>query len=87
MPVLRTNSAKAGRSSGTCFAETATSESGPSVWTGRALQAESDDLEVIGLALLYPALERNVFVFLAIMDNPRALDLIRVSAPKARCAT
>jgi hypothetical protein len=33
---------------------------GPSVWTGRALQAESDDLEVIGLALLYPALERNI---------------------------
>ena len=40
---------------------------GPSVWTGRALQAESDDLEVIGLALLYPALERT-FRFLAIMD-------------------
>jgi hypothetical protein len=33
---------------------------GHSVWTGRALQAESDDLEVMGLALLYPALERNV---------------------------
>jgi hypothetical protein len=29
---------------------------------GRALQAESDDLEVIGLALLYPALEWNVCV-------------------------
>jgi hypothetical protein len=28
---------------------------GPSVWTGRALQAESDDLEKVGLALLYPA--------------------------------
>jgi hypothetical protein len=26
------------------------------------LQAEIDDLEVIGLALLYPALERNVCV-------------------------
>jgi hypothetical protein len=38
------------------------SEIGPSVWTGRALQAESDDLEVVGLALLYPALERNVCV-------------------------
>jgi hypothetical protein len=25
---------------------------GTSVWTGRALQAESDDLEIIGLALL-----------------------------------
>jgi hypothetical protein len=31
------------------------------------LQAESDDLEVIGLALLYPALD-GTFVFLAIMD-------------------
>ena len=40
---------------------------GPSVWTGRALQAESDDLEVVGLALLYPALN-GTFVFLAIMD-------------------
>ena len=28
--------------------------------TGRALQAECDDLEMIGLALLYPALERSV---------------------------
>jgi len=27
----------------------------PSVWTGRALQAENDDLEKVGLALLYPA--------------------------------
>jgi hypothetical protein len=27
---------------------------GPSVWTGRALQAENDDLEKVGLALLYP---------------------------------
>ena len=35
---------------------------GPSVWTGRALQAESDDLEVIGFALPYPVLERNVSV-------------------------
>ena len=39
----------------------------PSVRTGRASHAESDDLEVIGLALLYPALERNV-ALLAIMD-------------------
>ena len=45
----------------------AMSPPGPSVWTGRALQAESDDLEVIGLALLYPALD-GTFVFLAIMD-------------------
>jgi hypothetical protein len=28
---------------------------GPYVWTGRALQAENDDLEKVGLALLYPA--------------------------------
>jgi hypothetical protein len=28
---------------------------GPSVWTGRALQAENDNLENVGLALLYPA--------------------------------
>jgi hypothetical protein len=27
----------------------------PSVWTGRALQAENDDLGKVGLALLYPA--------------------------------
>jgi hypothetical protein len=30
------------------------------VWTGRALQAGSEDLEIIGLALLYPALEWSV---------------------------
>ena len=59
---------------------------GPSVWTGRALQAESDDLEVTGLALLYPALERNVGVP-GHHGYPRALDLIHVSAPKAICAT
>jgi len=41
--------------------------SGPSVWTGRALQAENDDVELMGLALLYPALD-GTFVFLAIMD-------------------
>ena len=56
--------------------------SGPSVWTGRALQAESYDLEVMGLALLYPALEWNVCVP-GHHGYPRALDLIRVSAPKA----
>ena len=33
---------------------------GPSVWTGRALQVESDDLEIIGLAHLYPALAWSV---------------------------
>jgi hypothetical protein len=36
-------------------AEIGMTASGPSVWTGRALQAENDDLEMIGLALLYPA--------------------------------
>jgi len=44
-----------------------TSGIGPSVWTGRALQAKNDDVELIGLALLYPALD-GTFVFLAIMD-------------------
>jgi hypothetical protein len=39
------------------------------------LQAESDDLEVIGLALLYPALERNVCVP-GHHGYPRASDLI-----------
>jgi hypothetical protein len=31
---------------------------GTTVWTGRALQARFDDLEVIGLALLYPTSSR-----------------------------
>jgi len=60
--------------------------SGPSVWTGRALQAKNDDPEMIGLALLYPARERNCCVP-GHHGYPRALDLIRVSAPKARRAT
>jgi hypothetical protein len=60
--------------------------SGPSVWTGRALQAENDDMEVLGLALLYPALERNDCVP-GHHGYPRASDLIRVSAPKAIWAT
>jgi hypothetical protein len=62
------------------------SPSGPSVWTGRALQAENDDPEMIGLALLYPTLEWNVCVP-GHHGYPRALDLIRDSAPKARRAT
>ena len=37
------------------FAAPRESGSGPSVWTGRALQVENDDLEKVGLALLYPA--------------------------------
>jgi hypothetical protein len=39
------------------------------------LQAKSDDLELIGLALLYPALERNVWVP-GHHGYPRASDLI-----------
>jgi hypothetical protein len=58
---------------------------GPSVWTGRALQVGSDDLEMIGLALLYPALEWSVEL-LAIMDIG-AFDRIRDSAPKTGWAT
>jgi hypothetical protein len=50
------------------------------VWTGRALQAESDDLEVVGLALLYPALD-GTFEFLAIMDI-RARSISFASRPR-----
>jgi hypothetical protein len=56
---------------------------GTSVWTGRALQAESDDLEVIRLALLYPALERNVCVP-GHHGYPRASDLILGKAHRGR---
>jgi hypothetical protein len=56
------------------------STDGSSVWTGRALQAESDDLEVMGLALLYPALN-GTFVFLAIMDI-RARSISFASRPR-----
>jgi hypothetical protein len=54
-------------------------ESGPgtSVWTGRALQAGSNDLEIIGLALLYPALEWSVRAP-GHHGYPRASVLIRV---------
>jgi hypothetical protein len=58
----------------------------PSVWTGRALQAENDDLEkcwscasVSGLLMERSAPGHHGY--------PRALDLIRVSAPKAIWAT
>jgi hypothetical protein len=60
---------------------------GPSVWTGRALQAENDDPEMIGLALLYPALGWNNDCVPGHHGYPRASDLIRVSAPKAIWAT
>jgi hypothetical protein len=42
----------------------------------RALQAECDDLELIGLALLYPALERSVCA-LGHHGYPRTPDLIQ----------
>ena len=64
----------------------AMSANDPSVWTGRALQAENDDLEVIGLAHLYPARDWNVCVP-GHHGYPRASDLIHVSAPKARWVT
>ena len=63
-----------------CFAALHESVHGPSVWTGRALQAESDDLKMIGLALLYPALD-GTFVFLAIMDI-RARSISFASRPR-----
>src|SRR5262249_60681622 len=53
------------------------SASSTSVWTGRALQAGSDDLEIIGLALLYPALEWSVRAP-GHHGYPRASVLIRV---------
>jgi hypothetical protein len=62
------------------FAAVHESGNGPSVWTGRALQAESDDLKMIGLALLYPALD-GTFVFLAIMDI-RARSISFASRPR-----
>ena len=56
---------------------------GPTVWTGRALQAKSDDLEKVGLALLYPALERNMFVP-GHHGYPHASDLILGQALKGQ---
>ena len=56
---------------------------GPTVWTGRALQAKNDDLEKVGLALLYPALERNIFVP-GRHGYPYAPDLILGQAPKGQ---
>jgi hypothetical protein len=50
---------------------------GTSVSTGRALQAGSDDLKIIGLALLYPALEWSVRAP-GHHGYPRASVLIRV---------
>jgi hypothetical protein len=62
------------------------SQAGPSVWTGRALQAENDDWRRLVLRFCIRPID-GAFELLAIMDYPRAFDLIRVSAPKARRAT
>jgi hypothetical protein len=59
------------------------SASGTFVWTGRALQAEYEDLEMIGLALLYPALERSVCAP-GHHGYPRTSDLILRKALKGR---
>ena len=56
---------------------------GTFVWTGRALQAECEDLEMIGLALLYPALERSVCAP-GHHGYPRTSDLILRKALKGR---
>ena len=47
---------------------------------GRIQKRESDDLEVMGLALLYPALD-GTFEFLAIMDI-RARSISFASRPR-----
>ena len=59
------------------FAALHESACGTSVWTGRALQAGSDELKIIGLALLYPALEWSVRAP-GHHGYPRASVLIRV---------
>ena len=67
--------------------ELAMSLPGPSVWwTGRALQAENDDLEKVGLALLYPAYD-GALELLAIMDIRARSISFHDSATKARRAT
>ena len=60
-----------------------TTASGTFVWTGRALQVGFDDLETIGLALLYPALERRVCAP-GHHGYPRTADLILRKALKGR---
>ena len=57
------------------FAAVHESGCGTFVWTGRALQAGFDDLERIGLALLYPALAWSCIVP-GHHGYPRAPDLI-----------
>src|SRR4029450_12680000 len=60
-----------------------TSGSGTFVWTGPSFQAGFDDLEPIGLPLLYPALERTVCAP-GHHGYPRTSDLILRKALKGR---
>jgi hypothetical protein len=53
------------------------------VWTGRTLQAGYDDLEIVGLALLYPALEWSAFAH-GHHGYPRTSDLILRKALNGR---
>src|SRR6476660_3334033 len=54
------------------------------VWTGRAVQAGCDDLEIIGLAHLYSAHCRERFLLPGHHGYPRASDLIRDKALEGR---
>jgi len=55
-----------------------------SVWTGRAVQAGCNDLEIIGLAHLYSAHCRERFLLPGHHGYPRASDLIRDKALEGR---
>src|ERR1700758_3750665 len=54
------------------------------VWTGRAVQAGCNDLEIIGLAHLYSAHCRERFLLPGHHRYPRASDLIRDKALEGR---
>ena len=62
------------------FAAVHKSEIGPSVWTGRALQAESDDLEKLVLRICIRPIH-GAFELLAIMDI-RACSISFASRPR-----
>src|SRR3984957_9705227 len=62
------------------FAALDESEIGPSVWTGRALQAESDDLERLVLRFCIRPID-GAFELLAIMDI-RARSISFTSRPR-----
>jgi len=68
---------------GTCGSSVATSDFDPSVWTGRALQAECEKMEGVGLAHLYPALAWSVCAP-GHHGYPRAPDLILRKALRGR---